>query len=556
MTKDVPNAPVTKWWMRLGATPGMIGALILTLFLARFVWQWVSPYTLVEDEAHYWEWARRIDWSYYSKGPGVAWSIWLSTRILGDTEFAVRLPSLIASACAMIAMTRLAHIAFADRLTGFVSALLWLCVPGFAIAGLLMTIDSPYVACWAWACVFASSAVLRDRPKSWIGFGLMIALGFIFKYTILLIVPGALLALLLGSRTKKQITWFALGLCFALPGLVPVLIWNAQHDWATVRHLLGHLGMSGGDTANTEAFTHKDPWTILWFLEYLVLQFAIAGAPLILALLALINVKRFHHTDHARPILVLSAFALPIYAFYLLVSLKTQTEGNWAMAGAVSLIPIAAWGVIEGVKRADHTIRFFWGASIVTGIACLLLFPLAPWASKRDHVGHFIPIHRFTGLREHSADAQAILTELQSQTSLTPFILTEHYGRASQLAFYLPDHPTTYCTSAIVGGRKTQYDIWTQTNPTNPDTITHLLGRPALLMGGRRDQWGFMFQRVVEIGQLESEPVDNRTSYVGYGFLGFEGWEPGLRPNNVTDLADDDTRSALQIVRDLGENDQ
>lgn len=556
MTTTEPNAPTTKWWMRLGATPGMIGALILTLFLARLLWQYLSPYTLVEDEAHYWEWARRLDWSYYSKGPGVAWSIWASTKLLGDTEFAIRLPSLIASALAMGAMARLATIAFHDRLLAFTSALLWLCTPGFAIAGLLMTIDSPYVACWAWACVFAASAVLHDRPRSWIGFGLMIALGFIFKYTILLIVPGALLALLLGARTKKHLAWFALGLAFALPGLIPVGIWNAQHDWATVRHLLGHLGVAGGDTADAAAFSHKDPWTILWLLEYLALQFAIAGPTLVLALLALINIKRFRHDTARRSALVLACFALPIYAFYLAVSLVTQTEGNWAMAGAVSLVPLAAWAVVEGVKRADHTVRFFWGAAIVTGLGCLLLFPLAPWASRRAFVGDLIPIHRFTGLREHAQSVQDILDELESQTDLTPVILAEHYGRASQLAFYLDNHPTTYSTSAMVGGRKTQYDIWSRTDPTNPDTITRLLGRPALLMGGRRDQWGFMFERVVEIGQLDSEPVDNRTSYVGYGFLGFEGWEPGLRPSNVTDLADDDTRSALDIVRALGTNDQ
>jgi undecaprenyl-diphosphatase len=39
------------------------------------------------DEAHYWEWSRRLDWSYYSKGPMVAYLIALSTRPGGHTEF-------------------------------------------------------------------------------------------------------------------------------------------------------------------------------------------------------------------------------------------------------------------------------------------------------------------------------------------------------------------------------------------------------------------------------------------------------------------------------------
>ena len=57
----------------------MLGAFVLRAVYLR----WLCPYDLVEDEAHYWLWSRFLDWSYYSKGPGVAWVIWLATRILG-----------------------------------------------------------------------------------------------------------------------------------------------------------------------------------------------------------------------------------------------------------------------------------------------------------------------------------------------------------------------------------------------------------------------------------------------------------------------------------------
>ena len=51
-------------------------ALALGLFAMRMAYlAWACPYTLIEDEAQYWEWSRRIDWSYYSKGPGIAWAI-------------------------------------------------------------------------------------------------------------------------------------------------------------------------------------------------------------------------------------------------------------------------------------------------------------------------------------------------------------------------------------------------------------------------------------------------------------------------------------------------
>ena len=33
------------------------------------------------DEAEYWAWSRRLDWSYYSRGPLIAWLIRLSTVV-------------------------------------------------------------------------------------------------------------------------------------------------------------------------------------------------------------------------------------------------------------------------------------------------------------------------------------------------------------------------------------------------------------------------------------------------------------------------------------------
>lgn len=522
--------------MHLAQKPHAAITLIITLFLLRLAWQYISPYTLAEDEAHYWEWSRRLDWSYYSKGPGVAWIIAASTNLLGNTEFAVRLPALIASTLGSIAILKTAQIAYNDPITNFVSALLWLCVPGLAIAGFVMTIDAPYTACWAWATYFATKALLQNNPRAWLPFGLMIALGFLFKYTILLLIPGALLAALLikpnppnppPPPNKEHHKYFALGMTLALLGLLPVLIWNANHDWATVRHLLGHLGLTGGDTEFTN--TTKIPWTPLWTLEYIILQIAIGAGVLFLALFALPNTKKYANTQTQNATKTLWLLALPIFAFYGAVSLITQTEGNWALAGFVSIIPPAAWAAIDGTKRKDHPVKIAWGASIFIGITALLFFPAATWASKRAIVGQYIPISRLTGMREHAQAAQNILDDLQQQTGQTPIVLTEHYGRASQLAFYLKNHPTTYCISALVGGRKTQYDMWPSTNLTNPKTLAPLQGKPALLMGGQIAQWTPAFDQVKDIGQLDHEPVDNRTSYIGYNFSNFNSWHPPKR---------------------------
>ncbi len=533
MPEPTPSSPqgVTPWWDAIAKRRGAVATLILTLLALRIAWQWVSPYTLIEDEAHYWEWSRRLGWSYYSKGPGVAWVIRASTGFLGDTEFAVRLPAAIAAAIgawgvAAAARDHFAHLAHTRQLA-FLSALLYICVPGLAVAGMVMTIDAPYIACWAWASAFALRALLLGKHRAWIGFGLFIALGFLFKYTVLLLLPGVLLAALLTRAKRPRINpaWLGAGLVVALLGLLPVGIWNAHHDWATVRHLLGHLGMRGGDTEPTLAY-HPEPWTIMWSLEYIALQVLVGGPVTLLALFAWRNARRNADAHTATVIRAMIALALPILAFYFLVSLVAQTEGNWAMSAFVTLIPPAAWGVYDAVARRDHPLKFAWGAALFMGAALLLMFPAAHAIARLPVVGHYMPLYRMTGMRAHAADARRALDQLRDRTGKEPLVMSEHYGRASQLAFYLPGHPTVYCTSAQVGGRKTQYDMWEETDLSNPETLAPLLGRPGLLMGGRPDQWSCAFDGLTDIGPLAAEPKDDRTTYTGLGFHTFASWSP------------------------------
>src|SRR4051794_10819862 len=77
---------------------GMILASVVfhVAYLAFF-----CPLDLAPDEAHYWQWSRHLDWSYYSKGPLVAWLIrascevfgGLSESLVGSPMLAVRLPA-------------------------------------------------------------------------------------------------------------------------------------------------------------------------------------------------------------------------------------------------------------------------------------------------------------------------------------------------------------------------------------------------------------------------------------------------------------------------------
>ena len=71
---------------------------LISITIFRFWFIANSPFDLAEDEAHYWEWSRNLDISYYSKGPVVAYIIFIFTTIFGSTEFGVRFGAVLISA--------------------------------------------------------------------------------------------------------------------------------------------------------------------------------------------------------------------------------------------------------------------------------------------------------------------------------------------------------------------------------------------------------------------------------------------------------------------------
>ena len=212
----------------------------LLLFLALALRLAVSShFLLAPDEANYWQWSRHLDLGYHDHPPMIAWTIGLATSLFGHTEWAVRLPTILGLTLASAFLCLLAARWFSWRValhTGLVSQLLLL-TNGSA---LIATPDGLLLPCWAAACYHAAVAVETDRRGHWLATGLWFGLGLLCKYTMLLFPASLGLTLLVSADRRRRLLgpWPWLGLLLGLLLFTPVLVWNAQHDWATFRHVL------------------------------------------------------------------------------------------------------------------------------------------------------------------------------------------------------------------------------------------------------------------------------------------------------------------------------
>ena len=533
----------------------MLGVwLVLAVTLIRYaLLAWFSPYALVEDEAYYWEWSRHLDWSYSTKGPAIAWLIYLTTLISGATDFGVRMGAPFFGMVLALACARMAWLATRDGRAANLAAVIVLLVPAFQSVAQFMTIDGPFMACWAVAAVAAWRALFGRSMLAWVFLGGAIAVGFLFKYTMLLFVPGFIAAWWLSrARLDRALAWPAwapIGGLVMVMGFVPVIVWNAQHDWITVRHLLGHLGFPGSDIPSDNP---GEPWSPVFVPEYLAFVLLTGGPMVLLAALEALGAWRNRARDETRWHVArfLVCLSLPVLALYLLVAIVTRTEGNWPMAGLVTLVPLAAIGALRGLshhkqlrvawlalprprpragvlrKAPETPAQALWNATVVFGLLSGLIVARLDVLTHLPLIGTPAEkaLERVTRGPSLAAEVAQVRADLYERTGRPAMIIADHYGRVSQVAFYLPDRPTVHSSSALMPsipeqgryrGRKSMYDEWPESDLRN---VSRFLDLPAVLIGGSIEQWQVAF-RIVE--PLEDTEAKGRPNFVGIGYKGF-----------------------------------
>ena len=499
--------------------------LALLIFALRLLYLFlIGPYELDGDEAQYWEWSRRLELSYYTKGPGVAWTIYFSRSLFGSTEAGVRFPAALTSCITMIALARLAFdLAGRSGAAAFYTAAAYALTAAYQFPSQFMTIDMPYFMCTALASLAALHAVRGARAgtggwRGWLLLGLALGVGFLYKYTILLMLPGLAVYLLLQRKRLRLDAGLLVRLgvmvgVFAV-AISPVIIWNHSKGWPTVSHLLGHMHMKGGDTHAQKSWNYSPMWTI----EGIGTQLGAVGLPM-MALLAMACWRawraRAERSERWADELLLILLGAPVLVFYLAVSFRAEIEGNWPLAGYLPLLPLVgaglavempawrkrldAWRALpkprpkQGLltRRPQTPWQASWFIAVWWGVIAQAFILFAPFARALPGLNQLSGFDRVTGQQQEAAKLHAVRQAIEAKQNNEIAILAFKYRKTATLAFYLPNRPTNvYCGQHYFGSRRSPYDYFQDTNLEDPA----LLGRDFILVGLERELWEKTFK--------------------------------------------------------------
>src|SRR3954463_6193789 len=117
------------------------GLAILGLIALRLIAAAFTPITF--DEAYYWMWSKHLAGGYYDHPPMVALVIRAGTMIAGDSEFGVRLVSILLGLPMSYAVYRTAEILFGSVRIAATAALLLNVTLMAAVGTLIVTPDAP-----------------------------------------------------------------------------------------------------------------------------------------------------------------------------------------------------------------------------------------------------------------------------------------------------------------------------------------------------------------------------------------------------------------------------
>jgi 4-amino-4-deoxy-L-arabinose transferase-like glycosyltransferase len=418
----------------------LLAAVVVTILATLVRLLFAARLPLFPDETYYWEWSRRLAGGYFDHPFMIALLVRAGAIFGSSSALAVRFFPVLAGGVASLATAgiawRLAGGAAAVR-AAVVLALMPLVASGLVLA----TPDAPLLAASA-VGLYCVVRALQSAPRSraslrwWSAAGVALGLAFASKYTSILLPVTITAAVLVRPSLRARLREPGPYVACLLATLVflPVLNWNASHDWISFAFQIRHgLGAPTGSVLKRE-------------LDLVGGQLGLVS-PILFALAAASVWRALRRpTDDAS--FALAVVAAGSWVFFVYSASRRAVEPNWP---APSYVPgvalLAALASTEGYQRWLR--RGVALAAVLVGVLYLhALAPVLPLPARRD------PLARNAGWD----GVAARVDEARRTIAGRAWLGAERYQDVSELSYHLSGQPMALCT--CLRGRRNQYELW------------------------------------------------------------------------------------------------
>ena len=348
---------------------------------------------LANDEAYYHMFAERLAWGYFDHPPVTALLVWAGERLFGG-ELGVRFFFTVLQPLYLWILWRLIRPADAGRRDAalFVvvsAATLMLQLYGFIAVpdGPLMFTTALFLLTFKWFS--------ENRRRAWLWMGIAMALMAYSKY------HGALVVLFALAANPRQLLRPALysSGAVALLLLVPHLVWQYEHDWASFAY---HL------SGRNSVFR---PGYVVEFLANVLVVFNPFFVPL--------YVQAWRKVKPQTPVgRALKLLPVAFIVFFMLSSLRGYAQPQWVIVSCFGLVCV----LFAYARRHPRTRRYVMRAGGVT-VGLIVLVRL---------VMIFNPL----GIRFEVFNNPESYAAIAAEADGRPVVFRYGYAVAAKYAFY------------------------------------------------------------------------------------------------------------------------
>jgi 4-amino-4-deoxy-L-arabinose transferase-like glycosyltransferase len=393
---------------------------VIALILLRGIVAAVTPLSF--DEAYYWTWSKHLAAGYYDHPPAIAYVIRAGTLIFGDTSVGVRFVPWLLSMAASWAVWRAGALLLDGQYGAGLVVLFFNLMPMVGVEGLVATPDAPEIAAAAFLLYGLAEVAATEKGVWWMATGIAAGFALLSKYTGFFLGLGILVWL---ACVPKERRWFLslwpyAGGVIALLMFVPVVLWNAQHNWVSFALQFGRVESSG--------------LTLRFLGEFLAGQVGLATPFIAILAFAGIAMALRSRGQGQQALMLAAAMIVPASLYFVWHSLHDRVQGNWPsfLYPALAIAAAAACVRMQGLQpafllRASRYLAIPFAAVMIMAVYAQALFDIVP---IREPVSRLLAFNMAPVVRQ--------LEDLRVQQHATA-IATTSYALSAWFSFYMRD---------------------------------------------------------------------------------------------------------------------